>query len=309
MNVIGVILPVFVVVAAGYLAAYAGVIKAADNDGLSRFVFNIALPVLLFNSLAKVTLPAQFKWQFLVSYYLVVLIIYGLAVWLGKRWFAASAQEQGVLGMGAAYSNLVLIGLPIISAGLGDEALLPLFLLVSIHSAVLFFLSTVMVERGEHHGRSLQQIALQTGKSLARNPIIIGLVLGLLVNLLSVPIPSPLDEAVSLLSRAALPCSLFVLGASLTTYKIAGHLSEAWLVIGLKMVLQPLLVWILVFRVFEIEPLWGTVAVMAAGMPVGINAYMFAQKYQTGIAVLSTAVLLSTIFAIFSQSFWLLLLN
>jgi predicted permease len=309
MNVIEIILPVFVVVAAGYLAAYAGVIKAADNEGLSRFVFNIALPVLLFNSLAKVALPTQFKWQFLVSYYLVVLIIYGLAVWLGKRWFAASAQEQGVLGIGAAYSNLVLIGLPIISAGLGDEALLPLFLLISIHSAVLFFLSTMMVERGERHGRSTQQIALQTGKSLARNPIIIGLVLGLLVNLLSLPIPGPLDEAVSLLSRAALPCSLFVLGASLINYKIAGHLSEAWLVIGLKMVLQPLLVWILVFQVFEIEPLWGTVAVMAAGMPVGINAYMFAQKYQTGIAVLSTAVLLSTILAIFSQSLWLLLLT
>ncbi len=309
MNVIEVILPVFVVVAAGYGASYAGVIKAVDNDGLSRFVFNIALPVLLFDSLAKVTLPEQFNWQFLVSYYLVVLIIYGLAVWLGKRWFGASAQEQGVLGIGASYSNLVLIGLPIVSAGLGDEALLPLFLLVSIHSAVLFFLSTVMVERGERHGRSLQQIALQTGKSLARNPIIIGLVSGLLVNLLAIPIPGPLDDAVSLLSRAALPCSLFVLGASLTTYKIAGHLSEAWLIIGLKMVLQPLLVWILVFRVFEIDPLWGTVAVMAAGMPVGINAYMFAQKYQTGIAVLSTAVLLSTIFAIFSQSFWLLLLN
>lgn len=309
MNVIEVILPVFVVVAAGYLAAYAGVIKPTDHEGLSRFVFNVALPVLLFDSLAKVTLPAQVDWQFFISYYLAVLIVYRLAVWLGRRWFAASAQEQGVLGMGAAYSNLVLIGLPIISAGLGDEALLPLFLLISIHSAVLFFLSTMMVERGEQHGRSPQQIAFQTGKSLARNPIIIGLALGLLVNLLAIPIPGPSDEAVSLLSQAALPCSLFVLGASLTTYKIAGHFSEAWLVIGLKMVLQPLLVWVLVFRVFEIEPLWGTVAVMAAGMPVGINAYMFAQKYHTGIAVLSTAVLLSTILAIFSQSLWLLLLT
>jgi predicted permease len=99
------------------------------------------------------------------------------------------------------------------------------------------------------------------------------------------------------------------LGASLSTFKIAGHLSKAWLVIGLKMVLQPILVWVLVFHVFEIDPLWGTVAVMAAGMPVGVNAYMFAQKYQAGIEVLSTAVLLSTIFAIFSQSIWLLLLT
>ncbi|MCB8965793.1 MAG: AEC family transporter [Ardenticatenaceae bacterium] len=309
MNVIEVVVPVFAVVLVGYLAAYSGVIKAEDNDGLSRFVFNIALPVLLFNSLAKMTLPQQFNWQFFVSYYAVVLVIYGLGAWLSKRWFAVSAQEQGVLGMGAAYSNLVLIGLPIISAGLGDEALLPLFLLVSVHSAVLFFLSTVMVERGDGNGRSLQQIAVQTGKSLARNPIIIGLVFGLIANFLSVPIPGPLDEAIALLSRAALPCSLFVLGASLTAYKISGHFAEAWLIISLKLFLQPLLVWVLVFHVFKMDPLWSAVAVMAAGMPVGINAYMFAQKYRVGIAVLSTAVLLSTILAVISESIWLLLLT
>ncbi|MEZ4645118.1 MAG: AEC family transporter, partial [Chloroflexota bacterium] len=79
--------------------------------------------------------------------------------------------------------------------------------------------------------------------------------------------------------------------------------------ISLKLFLQPLLVWVLVFHVFKMDPLWSAVAVMAAGMPVGINAYMFAQKYRVGIAVLSTAVLLSTILAVISESIWLLLLT
>jgi malonate transporter len=309
MNVIEVVAPVFLLVLIGYLVAYAGILKTRDIDGLTRFVFNIALPVLLFDSLVQVTLPSQFNWQFFFSYYLVVLVIYGLAVWLGRKWFALSSKEQGVFGMGAAYSNLVLVGLPIISGGLGDEALLPLFLLVSVHSAVLYFLATVMVERDAGNGRSPRQVALQTSKNLVRNPIIIGLVLGLLFNLLAVPIPQPFAEAISMMSQVALPCSLFVLGASLTAYKITGHYSEAWLMIGLKLVVQPVLVWILVFQVFEMDPLWSTVAVMAAGMPVGINAYMFAQNYQASIAVLSTAVLISTILAIFSQSLWLLLLT
>ena len=55
--------------------------------------------------------------------------------------------EQGIFGLGASYSNMILIGLPIISTGLGDEALLPLFMLVSIHSALLFFVVTLLVER------------------------------------------------------------------------------------------------------------------------------------------------------------------
>ena len=108
-----------------------------------------------------------------------------------------------------------------------------------------------------------------------------------------------------MLSRAALPCALFILGASLRSYKLAGHLKEAWTVIALKMVLQPLLVWLLVFPVFHLDPLWGAVAVMVAGMPVGVNAFVFAQQYQVGIPTLSAAILLSTILAVFSQSFLL----
>ncbi|MBE2222450.1 MAG: AEC family transporter [Anaerolineae bacterium] len=309
MSIIAVIAPVFLLVLAGYLAAYFRVLRVGDIDGLSRFVFNIALPVLLFKSLANVALPEQLNWQFFLSYYGVVVVIYGLGMWLSRLWFAAPAQEQSVFGMGASYSNLILVGLPVIAAGLGEEALLPLFMLVSVHSAVLFFITTVLVERGSNNGRSPRQIALQTGKSLARNPIIIGLVLGLLVNLLRLPIPQAAAEAIDMLSKAALPCSLFVLGGSLTTYKVAGHFTEAGLIIGLKMVLQPILVWLLVFPVFHINPLWGTVAVMAAGMPVGINAYIYAQNYRLGSAALATAVLLSTILAIFSQSLWLYLLT
>lgn len=309
MAVIDVVLPVFILVFIGYLAAYTGILKRGDIAGLSSFVFNIALPVLLFNSLANVSLPPRLDWQFLFAYYLVVLIIYGLGMWLSKRWFTTPAKEQAVFGMGASYSNLILVGLPIISAGLGDEALLPLFLLVSVHSAILFFMTSVLLESGARNGRSKSEIALQTSKRVIRNPIIIGLAVGFVFNVLSIPIPASLASALEVISDATLACSLIVLGASLTTYKIAGHITEAGLIVALKLAIQPILVWILVFYVFDIDPLWGTVAVMAAGMPVGISAYIYADNYQLGIAALSTAVLLSTILAIFSQSLWLLFLT
>jgi malonate transporter and related proteins len=309
MAIVNVIVPVFILVLAGYLAAHFGVLRTGDVEGLSRFVFNIALPVLLFESVATITLPEEMDWIFLFAYYLVVVVIYGLGMWLSRRWFSAPPPEQSIFGMGASYSNLMLVGLPVISAGLGDEALLPLFLLVSVHSAILFFMTSVLVERGGGNGRSPRQIARQTARGLGRNPIIIGLALGFLVNVLAVPLPAALVSALDLVGEATLSCSLFVLGGALTTYKIAGHFSEAGLIIALKLALQPILVWLLVFHVFTVDPLWGTVAVMAAGMPVGVSAYIYAQNYHLGTAALSTAVLLSTILAVFSQSLWLLLLT
>jgi len=309
MIIVNVIAPVFIVVLAGYLAAYTGVLKTSDTDGLSRFVFNISLPVLLFNALATVSLPESFNWRFFLAYYGVLLLIYGLGMGLSRRLFAAPAQDQPMFGIGAAYSNLVLVGLPIISAGLGDEALLPLFLLVSIHSAVLFFITAVFMERNGANGRSPRQIAHQTGKGLLRNPIVMGLALGAVVNLLNIPLPQPFAKAIEITKQATLPCALFILGASLTTYKLNGYLKEASLIVVLKLLLQPLLVWLLVFHLFNIEPLWATVAVIAAGMPVGMNTYIFIQKYEVNRAILSTAVLLSTLLATISQSLWLLLLT
>ncbi|MBK8905813.1 MAG: AEC family transporter [Anaerolineaceae bacterium] len=86
MTTIAVIAPVFLLVVAGYLATRGGVLKARDVAGLSRFVFNIALPVLLFQSLATVSLPERLDWHFLLAYYLVVLVIYGLGMVLSRRW-------------------------------------------------------------------------------------------------------------------------------------------------------------------------------------------------------------------------------
>jgi predicted permease len=149
----------------------------------------------------------------------------------------------------------------------------------------------------------------QTSKSLIQNPIIIGLALGFLANILALPIPQVVATTLDIVAQATLPCSLFVLGGMLTTYKLAGHFAEAGLIITLKLMIQPILVWLLVFPVFHVDPLWGTVAVMAAGMPVGISAYIYSQNYHLGTAALSTAVLLSTILALFSQSIWLYLLT
>lgn len=307
MTILTIVFPIFAIALFGYLMARLGVLSGRDIEGISRFVFNIAIPVLLFNSLAHVELPAAINWQFMLSYYSVVLIIYGLGLWASQRWFAHSPQEQGIFGLGASYSNMILVGLPIISTGLGDEALLPLFMLVSVHSGILFFIVTLLAERSNGQGLSAAQIASQTLKTLARNPIILGLLSGLLVNLFAIPLPAMMNDALDMFSDATLPCALFVLGASLNAYKIAGHFKEAWVMIGLKMVLQPLLVGLLVFGVFHLDPLWSAVAVMAAGMPIGVNAYIFAHKYQAGIATLSTAILLSTLLAVVSESLLLAL--
>lgn len=305
MAVLEVVLPIVLVVLLGYGIVWQGVLGARDVEGISRFVFKVGLPVLLFNSLSDMQMPALFHWQFLFSYYFVSLLIYAIGYGISRYWFAHSLSKQGIFGFGSSYSNLVLVGLPIISTGLGQEAVLPLFMLVSLQSAIFFPIVILLVERESHAGQSWQRVMGQTMRNVVSNPIILGLCAGILVNFLAIPIPLLLAKALGTIGQAALPCALFVLGASLRTYKLAGHLAEAWTMMGLKLLLQPILVGVLVFGLFQEDPLWGAVAVMAAGMPVGVNAFLFAQEYQVGVATVSTSVLLSTLLSVFSLSLML----
>lgn len=304
MAIVEIVFPIFAIAFIGYIVTYAGLFNARDINGISRFVFDIAIPVMLFNALARIDLPDTLNWGFLLSYYLAAVLVFFLGMTISKRLFQHSAQGQSVFGLGSAYSNTVLIGLPIVSTGLGEEALLPMFMLISIHSALLFFLVTLMAERdggGEGGGNSLI-IAGQALKKLIANPIIIGLAAGLLFNMLAIPMPSPVEKTIELISSAALPSALFVLGASLSAYKLAGHFAEAWTLTGIKLLVMPAIVALLAFVVFDLEPLWAAVAVLNAAMPVGVNVYVFSQKYQANIEPVSTAILISTSLSILSIS-------
>ncbi len=88
------------------------------------------------------------------------------------------------------------------------------------------------------------------------------------------------------------------MGASLAGYRIAGALPEAAAGVGLKLILHPLLVWLLGTYVFELEPLWRDVAVVMAALPVGVNVYLFALRYETGAPPAATAILVSTLLSV-----------
>jgi len=298
MAIFNIIFPIFALALLGYILAYMKVFRNQDIAGISRYVFNVAIPALLFDAMATVNLPAQIQWTFLLSYYLAALFIFGLGNWLGRVRFGHNRAEQGIFGLGAAYSNTVLIGLPVVSSAFGDEALLPMFLIISIHTAVLFTAVTAVIETEVGAVQRRRDLFLLPLSKIGRNPIILGLLLGLLFNWLSLSLPQPLDDAIGLIRASALPCALFVMGASLSQYKLAGHFAEAWTIIGLKMILLPLLVWLLAFFVFRLTPLWATVAVVTASLPVGINVSIFAHEYEACIAPVATATVISTVISI-----------
>ncbi len=305
VDIIGIIVPVFLIAVLGYLLTWVGLFRTRDVEGLTRYVFSVALPVMLFDSMAKIELPAEFQWSLMVAYYLPTIVLFGAAAVVGRVVFRQSRRARAVFAMGASYSNTVLIGLPIISAAWGEAGLLPLLMIVTVHAAILFLLTTALAETGSSDGEgraTVTGVIARTAAGIVRNPILIGIAAGVVANLLALRVPEPIDATFRLIRGSALPAALFVTGASLREFRVAGHLVEAGVLILLKMVVHPTLVWLLSAYVFQLQPLWIAVAVTTAALPTGINASVFARKYAAAVAPVATATLLSTVLAVVSTS-------
>jgi malonate transporter len=293
-----VIAPVFGVLALGAASVKLRALNEEAVKGLVLFVFNFAIPILLFRSLAHAELPPDIQWAFLLSYYGGAFSVFAAGMALARFVFKRNLEDQAIFGMSAGFSNTVLIGIPILFTAFGPDATVPTLLILAFHGPVLMSLTTGLIQVGKGGEVSLASQAKAISLELIRNPIIMGIALGLLANVSGFTVPGSLDRIAEMMAASAVPCSLFALGASLAGYPMTGDVFPALLLSGLKLLVQPALVWVLAVPVLGLEGIWVPVAVTMAAMPSGINVYLFGARYNAAPGVAARTVFLTTVFSL-----------
>ena len=300
-EVLSIIGPVFGLAAIGYISARLGWVSEQMASGLALFVFNFAIPIFLVRVFANTDMPDTLPLGLWASFYLPQLTVYGIGMLAGRR-FGRDFMGQTITGFGCAFGNTVLMGTAIVLLAFGDAGAVPLFLIISIHGLLLFTLTTVLLEFGRNQGASMRTLPLQIGKSLVTNPILIGIVTGLTLNVTEIQLPSVLDQIAAYMQDAVTPCAIFSLGVSLTRYGFVGRLGQTAFVTAMKLLVMPAGVWLFAQFVFELPPLWTMVAVLTAAQPCGVNLYLFAQRYRTAPALATSSVFLSTVISMATLS-------
>ena len=297
-SVLEITVPVFGIGLLGYLATRLGWFSAQAGEGLARFVFDFAIPALLLRTFANADLPEDMPLDLIGSYYLPIAVFYLLGMLVAKEFYARPLSGQVITGFSFSYGNAVLLGLPLVLLTLGDEGSLPYFILLSIHALSLFTVTTVLLEYSRHRDTSPLKLIGKVFLSLLKNPILLGIVGGIALNWLGLPLTGALDTTASYLQNAVAACSLFALGASMTKYRIAGQLKQSLTVVLAKNIAFPVCVYLTCTQVFVLSAHWTFIAVLMAAQPTGVNAYIFAERYQTAQALATTTVFLSTAFSL-----------
>lgn len=292
------ILPIFSLIVLGYVLGWRQWLTNESATGLANITFKLFMPTLLFAGIAKASLAEGLSPMLLLAYYLPVLLVFGVVNVLA-HWRRGTATP---LGLVAAFSNNVLVGIPLIASLMGNDGLLYVFAILVFHSLTLFSLHSFYAAFGSQErvdGRALL-------KNLA-NPMIIGLGLGALVNLSGLQVPESLWRAITWLGQAALPCALIVLGAILSRYRLRPT-TEAWGLTFAKLALFPTMVWLLSGLLPGLNDSARTVLVLLAACPSGVNVMAFCRTAEDNRSV-SAAISLSTLLSAVTLPLWMMVMG
>ena len=303
MQVFLIVAPVFALIAIGSAAARAGLLSDVAHKGISEFAFNIAMPALLFRTIATSPVPAVAPLQLWAAYFGAIAATWMLAAAATKFLLERPAPDGASVAMGSVYGNVVMLGIPLALATFGAEATTPIALIIAVNTPLLWICGTLHMEWADRKpGASVGALVLSLLADLAKNPLILAILGGSLWRLGGLGLHPGIDKTLELLALAGVPCALVALGASLTNFQIKGQAPTLTTMLVLKLLITPLIAWVLAFHVARLPPVAAGVVVLFAAMPTGANAYIFAMRYQRVVNSTSGAVALGTVLAAFTAA-------
>ncbi len=305
MNIIPIIFPLIALALIGYLIAKKQWLNASQLDGLSKITFAVFIPAFLFYRMATADLSSQLNPTLFASFYLPVLACFALGFMLNyylHNEYRQSRAASAVFALGASYSNNIIVGLPVLLLAIGDKALPIIFLIVTLHSAMLFGLTSAIATSDEFNWRGFIKQNLS-------NPLIVGILSGFLFNILSLPMPEMAANSLSLLGQPAIPLALIALGASIAKYDIRGERRFIAIASIIKLIILPTLVYFTANQIFELSQLVVQVLVILSACPAGVNAYIIAQTHQVHRKAVASTVVVSTLASVITIPCWLLIMG
>ena len=303
------VLPVFLLIGTGYLAVRSGYLPLSMSDGLNAFAIKVAVPVLLFSAMVKLDFAQAFSPLLLVSFYTGAVVCFVTGILLALKVFGRRPGEAVAVGFAATFSNSVLLGLAVVERFYTDPVLTSAFGIIAFHAPSIYIMGMLTMEMMRRDGRPLSQTLTTAGKSILANPLMLGILAGVAVNLSGLTVPEPVMAAVKLIAGAAIPVALVGVGAAMTNYQLRAGMAESLTVSALSLILHPLIAFVLSHYVFGLPADMVRAAVTLAAMPPGMNIYVFAVMYQRAVNLAASAFLMATTLSVLSISVWLYVLS
>lgn len=285
-------LPLFILILLGFLAVKLGRWQKTVTDSLTKFTFYIAFPIMLFQIMSHFSEQSEIDIKLLLVFFGGSFIVFAIGCLIASKIFKLNGSQSTLFAMGGIYTNTVFVGIPIIKMLLGDQAIPIVAIIVIFNALILWTLATVSIEfvqMGKLSGSSF----IKALKNVSKNPIIIGIFTGIVVNYIGLPIPNFINQSTKMVSDMTAPLSLIVLGMGLAEYKIRDQFLITGSICILKLAILPIVTYI-VGKLLGLPTLELQVVVLLSSVSIAINCYMMARQFEVLQGPIASSLLIST---------------
>jgi len=309
LAILTVIAPIFALMALGYSAVRFRLFPADGIKSLIAFVNNFATPCLLFHSLLTSDFSAAFNIGIIIPFYAGAIICFVIGIVIARRLFGNTPGEAVAAGFSSTFTNTVLVGLPIMQRAYGLESLPVTLSIIGLHGAILLTTGMVTMELMRRDGQSLGRTLLVAGKRIAANPLIWGIVAGMIGYFTGLTLIEPAEAFFVMMASAVVPAALFGIGGALNEFKLSDNWRQAMVASVIKLIVHPVIAYVLMIWVFHVPMDIARYGILLAAMPSGVNIYVFATYYNRGVSVAANTILIATVASAVTISGWLYLLS
>jgi predicted permease len=303
VHIASLMLPIFAIILSGWLAGASGYLPRTLAGPLMQFAYFIAMPALVFLTVAREPLGSLMDWRFLAAFGGGSLICFAAVLLAARIGLRARLGTCAMLGAIVSMTNTGFVALPILRALQGKPGVLAAAVATVFVGAIMFPALVVLLEIDQHASSSKKR-AGALAKQIGTNPVILATLLGLLWSVGGLSLPAPVVTYLGLLGEALTPCALFAIGLDLSISELRGHASRYALLTALKLVVMPMVVYGLCIaaglnRAFTIA------AVICAAVPTAKSAYVLASEYDVEKTLTGAAISMTTLVSIATLLAWL----
>ena len=299
-------LTVFLLIVLGYaLAAFTPWAREAGKP-LSTFVFNVSLPALLFTITSK---PAHTtpSWKVVGAYFGGCFAVFVVGRLVAQPFTELDGAGKSLLAVGGIFSNNVLLGIPLTQAFLGPAALPAVAMVLIFNAAVLWTLATASIEYARGGALTARSL-VRTAVGVTVTPLVLAILVGTCLRLFDLRTPSVIADPAELLGQSGTPLALVVLGIGLQRYGVRNGWKVSVLITAVKLVVHPLVVWLLAIAL-GLSTIETLAVVLMASIATGANVYLMAEKFEVLQGPVASAIVLSTTLSVVTTPLWLALVR
>ena len=274
--------PLFLLVALGWGSVKIGLFTNEVTKALGRFTFRLLMPVMLFKLMSGFADMPPVDWRILIAFFASCAIIYAMGRSFFKHVFKTDAA-----------ATTVQLGVPIVQVSLGNEAIPAISLIIIFNVLLLWTVAIASVEFGRTGSIGNWRSAAAPMLRVFKNPIVLGILIGSAWSFTGIKLPDFLEKSVELVAMSTTPMCLMVVGMGLAQHSFRAALTKGSIITAVKLVLQPLLVWIIA-KILGLGTLETNAVVLMASLPVAINIYLMAQDFKAEEGAASNSIFVST---------------